>query len=105
MDNSKHDTALVKTRCQNKAKVPFRGGKELNGWVAVDGRLKTRVTVSHGRKFIPPKTYKSIARQLLLHVDELDKFLECSMKSDDYFDTIRDRRVDTFISLSRKPKV
>jgi hypothetical protein len=89
MKNAKYSTSDVKNRCENKLGIQFRSGKELNGWYVLDGRRAARITVPYGRKPIPPKTYKSMARQLGLDVDQFDRLLECPLREPEYGNILR----------------
>ncbi len=84
MDNANYNTQDVKKCCDRKTDVEFRSGKEYNGWVTYENKKVSRITVSKGKKFIPPKTYKSMAKQLKLSVDEFDRFLDCSLTYREY---------------------
>ena len=64
MKNNEYNTLRVKTACENKLGITFRDGAEFNGWFVHEGKRIARVTVPHGRKPIPPKTYASMASQL-----------------------------------------
>lgn len=88
MKNNKFHTNRVKTVCENKLDIEFRSGKEYNGWFLLDGRKSKRITVPKGRKPIPPKTYKSMAKQLGLDIDNFDELLECPLKKDAYEEII-----------------
>lgn len=79
MKNNDYNTIRVKTVCENKLSITFRDGGEFNGWFVYGGKRIARVTVPHGRKPIPPKTYKSMATQLKLSVDEFDRLLDCPL--------------------------
>ena len=61
-----------------------RKGKELNGWITLNDLKVARITVSHGRKFITRKVYKSMANQLRLSVKEFDDLLECPLDRKKY---------------------
>ncbi len=85
MRNADFKTHKVKKCCENKLGIDFRkGGKEFNGWFILDKIKTARITVPKGKKFIPPKTYKSMATQLKLEVDQFDEFLECNLKIEGY---------------------
>lgn len=86
MRNAAFNTLNVKNCCENKLEIEFKKtrSKEHNGWFRLDGKKITRITVPKGRKFIPPKTYKSMAKQLKLEVDQFDELLECSLKIEGY---------------------
>jgi hypothetical protein len=84
MNNSKYNTQDVRNRCEHKLDIEFRITKELNGWYKYDNKKICRVTVSKGRKALPPKTYQSIADQLKLSIDDFDRFMDCPLKKDEY---------------------
>jgi hypothetical protein len=92
VDNNKYNTHEVKCICENKLRISFKGTKELNGYFKIDGKNAARITVAKGRKDIPPKTYKSMASQLCLDVDQFDKMLVCDMKPDEYESIIRSKK-------------
>lgn len=93
MDNTTYDTADVKRVCEAKLKIEFRtGGKEFNGWYYLNDKKVCRITVPKGKKFIPPKTYKSMAMQLKLLSGEFDQMLACPLTRAAY-DNILDERV------------
>ncbi len=91
MRNSSYNTQDVKTCCENKLGINFRSGKELNGWFWLQGKKACRITIPKGRKSIPPKTYKSMANQLKLTVDEFDFLLKCDLTKIDYQEIIAKR--------------
>jgi len=78
------NTAKVKTVCENKLKIKFRVRKECNGWVYLEDKKFARITIPKGKKNIPPKTYKTMARQLKLNVNEFDMLISCTMSGTDY---------------------
>jgi len=84
MKNTAFDTNDVKHCCENKLRVPFRGGKEFNGWVTINNKKFARITVPMGRKDIPPKTYKWMAKQLKLTTERFDELLECPLNWEQY---------------------
>lgn len=84
MKNSKFCTSDVKKQCEKKLGIEFRSGGEFNGWFWLDNKKVVRVTIPKGRKPIPPKTYKSMANQLKLAVDEFDDLLECPLTREKY---------------------
>jgi len=84
MRNTDFDTNNVKHCCENKLRISFRGGKEFNGWVTINNKKFARITVPMGRKDIPPKTYKWMARQLKLTTEQFDELLECPLNWDEY---------------------
>jgi hypothetical protein len=87
MKNAEYHTRKVKNCCENKLGIEFRKGrsKEHNGWFKLkDGKKAVRITVPKGKKPIPPKTYKSMAKQLMLEVEEFDELLECTLKLEGY---------------------
>ncbi len=84
MKNAQFNTHDVKQRCEGKLDIAFKGGHELNGWFMLENKKAARITIPHGRKFIPPKTYKTMAAQLKLTTDEFDDFLECPLDRQKY---------------------
>ena len=95
MKNAKFHTQDVKKTCENKLQIEFRLGKEYNGWFLFNGRKAARITIPKGRKPIPPKTYKSMANQLRLTVQQFDQFLECPLVREHYVQILSDRLSNT----------
>lgn len=91
MDNNKYHTQRVKTVCENKLEINFRSGGEFNGWFYLNDKKIARITIPKGKKPIPPKTYKSMASQLKLEVEEFDFLLDCSLKLEDYINLMENR--------------
>ncbi len=91
MKNGKFNTNDVKKTCENKLAIVFRSSGEFNGWVRLDNKKVARITVPKGRKGIPPKTYKSMANQLKLSVEDFDDFLECPLTTERYLTKLRER--------------
>lgn len=79
MKNSKFDSHDVKSCCEKKLKIVFRDSKEFNGWFLYNNIKVVRITVSKGKKFLLPKTYKSMANQLKLTSAQFDDLLECPL--------------------------
>ncbi len=79
MLNAQFETDKVKKVCEKKLKIQFRDAGEFNGWYELDGKKVARITVSKGRKYIPPGTYKSMATQLKLTVSQFDDLLKCPL--------------------------
>ncbi|MFQ5685549.1 MAG: hypothetical protein ACE5GV_02700 [Candidatus Scalindua sp.] len=88
-----YNTRDVKTCCENKLEISFRSGKELNGWFMLEGKKAFRITVPKGRKSIPPKTYKSMANQLKLTLEEFDNLLKCDLTKMVYQEIIAERSI------------
>ncbi|MBF0476927.1 MAG: hypothetical protein HQK59_14080 [Deltaproteobacteria bacterium] len=84
MKNAQFNSQDIRNACENKLKIPFKDGKELNGCFRLDGKKIARITVPKGRKTIPPKTYKAMALGLRLSVDQFDQLIECTLKKADY---------------------
>jgi len=84
MKNFKYHTNVVKRRCENKLRIKFRKGKEFNGWFILNNLKIARVTIPKGKKPIPPKTYKSMAQQLKLSIEQFDNLLECPLGYEEY---------------------
>ena len=89
MKNTSFNTNDIKKCCENKLQIEFRKAKEFNGWFRLEGIKIARITVPKGKKFIPPKTYKSMANQLKLNVNQFDDLLECPLKKDGYEEILR----------------
>ena len=84
MKNASFHTSDVKKCCEDKLDIEFRAGKEFNGWYYLDNKKAAKITIPKGKKPIPPKTYKSMARQLKLTSEQFDDLLECSIRSAEY---------------------
>ena len=89
MKHAQFNTYDVKQRCEGKLDIAFKGTHELNGWFKLENKKIARITISHGRKFIPPKTYKSMAMQLKLTTEEFDDLLECPLDRQRYENIIK----------------
>jgi len=89
MNYSKFSTFVVKNRCEQKLKIEFRSGKEFNGWFVLNNIKIARITIPKGRKSIPPKTYKAMAKQLKLNVAQFDDLLNCPLGYDEYVTIIK----------------
>jgi hypothetical protein len=88
--NADFHTGDVKKCCENKLGIHFKKGGELNGWYKLSDKKIARITIPKGKKPIPPKTYKSMAAQLKLNVDQFDSLLDCILTGNDYKHIIRD---------------
>ena len=88
MKNSKFNVSDIKKIGEKKLHIEFRKGKEFNGWFKLNGKKAKRLTVPKGRKGIPPKTYKTMAKQLGLDVSEFDDLLECPLTKEKYEEII-----------------
>ena len=84
MKNTLFKTNVIKNRCENKLGIEFRVRKECNGWYIFKGKKIARITVPKGKKPVPPKTYKTMAKQLKLDVSQFDDLLECPLTHEDY---------------------
>jgi len=84
LKNADFNTHDVRRCCENKLGITFRKGKEQNGWYWLEGKKRVRITIPSGRKPIPPKTYKTMAQQLKLSVDQFDLLLECPLTEKEY---------------------
>lgn len=93
MKNSKFDSQDVKSCCEKKLKIVFRDSKEFNGWFLLNSVKVARITVPKGRKFLPPKTYKSMANQLKLTSSQFDDLLECPLDKS-RFEAILSEKID-----------
>lgn len=94
MKNAQYNTDDVKKRCEDKLNIGFECGKEFNGWFKHEEKKIARITVPKGRKFIPPKTYHSMARQLKLTVGQFDALLDCPLVMDQYIKILKDKVPD-----------
>ncbi len=92
MKNANFDTKDVKKVCENKLDINFRKGKEYNGWFNLEGKKAARITIPKGRKPIPRKTYKSMAKQLQINVDQFDRLLECPLDRNEYVKLLKESK-------------
>jgi len=84
MKNNQFGCQKIKSVCETKLEISFRGRKENNGWYFYEGRRAARITVPKGRHKVPKGTYRSMARQLFLSDPEFDELLECPMTRKKY---------------------
>lgn len=93
MKNNSYNTHEVKTICENKLSIDFpnRKSPEFNGWFKHGNKKIARITIPKGRKSIPPKTYKSMSKQLKLNVEQFDDLLDCPLDLDMYLEILRDQ--------------
>jgi len=91
MKNGKFNTYDVKTTCEKKLNIVFRSNGEFNGWYCLDGNKTCRITIPKGRKNIRTETYKSMARQLKLSIQDFDELLECPLTPEKYVVKLRER--------------
>ncbi len=89
MRNTQYNTFHIKKCCEQKLNISFRSSGEFNGWFVLDNKKIARITVPKGRKFVPPKTYKAMARQLKLSVKQFDDLLDCSLTYNEYVSIIK----------------
>ena len=90
MKNASFHTSDIKKCCKEKLDIEFRAGKEFNGWYYLDDKKAARITIPKGRKPIPLKTYKSMAKQLKLTPRQFDDLLECPIGKTEYYDLLKD---------------
>jgi len=69
----------------------FRGSKELNYWLELDGRKVTRVTVTKSNDELRAGTQASIRNQLRLSRQEFDDLVLCPMSGSGYFELLRNK--------------
>lgn len=91
MKNSQFNAYDVKRCCEGKLEIAFRDGHEFNGWFKLGDKKIARITVPKGRKKLLPKTYKSMAKQLKLTVEEFDDLLECPLDRQKYEGIIKEQ--------------
>lgn len=89
MLNSRFDSHEIRRVCERKLGIAFKSGKEYNGWYRINGRKTKRITVPKGRKFVPPNTYSSMARQLGLTSSQFDDMLICTITRVQYDSLLR----------------
>jgi len=89
MRNTEFDTSDVKKRCEDKLGIDFRIGDHYTGWYLLDGVKRQRISVAMGKKFIPPKTYKTMVEQLGLTVEQFDNLLACPLDGQEYENLLR----------------
>ena len=88
MESSKFTTHDVKKCCENKLDIVFREAKEFNGWFRMHTGKIARITIPKGRKPIPRKTYKSMANQLKISIQQFDDLLECPLGKEGYIEIV-----------------
>jgi hypothetical protein len=93
MKNGSFDTRDVKRRCEEKLDISFRHNGEFNGWFIFNQIRVARITIPKGRKPIPPKTYKSMAGQLKLTIEQFDDLLECPIRMKEYLQILRNLKI------------
>lgn len=92
MKNQKFKTHDIKKVCESKLSIDFRTkGKEFNGWFRINSTKIKRITIAKGRKFAPPKTYTTMAKQLNLTTKEFDDLLECPLDRNGYEEILKER--------------
>ena len=69
----------------------FRGGKELNYWLELDGKKVTRVTVTKSNDELRAGTQASIRNQLRLSRGQFDDLVACPMSGADYYELLREK--------------
>lgn len=93
MKNGNFSCHDIKHVCEKKLGIIFRNNGEFNGWVMWSTTRIARITIPHGRKFLPPKTYQSMAHQLKISVPEFDEFLACPLTRDRYFEILKEKNI------------
>lgn len=91
MDNSKYNSQQIKKICEKKLEIEFQARKHFKGWYKLNGVKKTKIIVPLGKKYVPKGTYKSMAQQLKLEVQEFDDLLKCPLSAEEYKEIIKDR--------------
>lgn len=88
MKNSQYKLKDVKKRCENKLEIDFRDAKEFNGWFIYKDTKIARITIpkNKSKKGIPTGTYKSMAKQLKITIEQFDDLLECPFKLKHYLE-------------------
>ena len=81
----------IKACCENKLEINFRTNNECNGWFLLDSEKVRRITIPKGRKEVKPGTFRSMARQLDLSVDEFVEVIECTKTKRDYENLLREK--------------
>lgn len=84
MKNASFNTNDVRKCCEYKLDIKFRKKKHFSGWYYLGDKRATRITVTKGRKPIPQKTYKTMAKQLKLSISQFDDLLECPIDKVQY---------------------
>ncbi|MBW1956064.1 MAG: hypothetical protein JRI76_08235 [Deltaproteobacteria bacterium] len=95
MKNAQFSAQDIKKCCEKKRKlgIHFKGKKELTGWFKERELKICRVTIPKGRKPISVGTYKSIANQLKLTIDQFDDLLECPLDRNGYKKILKDNGI------------
>ena len=69
----------------------FRGSKELNYWLELDGKKVTRGTVTKSNDELRAGTQASIRNQLRLSREQFDDLVVCPMSGVDYYELLREK--------------
>lgn len=89
MKNGNFTTLDIIKTCKKNATVEIIPSKHIKIKVFYGGKIVAQTEVSHGRNNLARGTYSAIAKQLLLTVDEFDKFLECTLTKELYNEKLK----------------
>ena len=85
-----HKAGEVRRAIERKLKpTDFRGTKELNYWIELDGIKITRVTVTKSDDELKSGTEASIRNQLKLSREQFDDLVTCPMSGAEYYQILK----------------
>ena len=87
-----HKSSEVRRAIERKLNPScFRGSKELNYWLELDGKKVTRVTVTKSNDELRAGTQASIRNQLRLSREQFDDLVACPMSGVDFHELLREK--------------
>lgn len=87
-----HKSSEVRRAIERKLNPScFRGSKELNYWLELDGKKVTRVTVTKSNDELRIGTQASIRNQRWLSREQFDDLVACPLSGADYYELLRDK--------------
>ena len=91
--HKKYSIEKIKNACLYKLEIKFRKTKEFTGWFKIDKKKFCRITIpkKKSRKDIASSTYKSMAVQLHLDVDEFNNLIDCTISKDEFAKMLLER--------------
>lgn len=84
MKNAQFSSKDVRHACLKKLQMDRNCTSEDHCFIKFENAPAARITFPKGSKNLPPKTYKNMARQLRLSVEQFDEFLTCTFGYKDY---------------------
>ena len=81
-----HKACEVRRAIEQKLQpTDFRGTKELNYWIQLDGKKITRVAVTKSDEELKSGTEASIRNQLKVSREQFNDLVTCTMSGAEYF--------------------